>query len=97
MKSLLIRVKEIRGVCTNHVVGDCFRVDGGRLSLPGRNKHVCIYALSSILPLIPAKQRIIVEENDWLPRTKLVQCPDPNGIVIWEIVELEESTKKEAE
>jgi len=90
VKSLLVRVREIRGMCDNHVVGDCFRVDGGRLSFPGRNKHVCLYALASILPLLPAKQRNIVEENDWLPRTKLVQCPDPNGVVIWEIEEVEE-------
>lgn len=94
MKPLLVRVKEIKGVCTNHAVGDCFRVDNGKLSFPGRNKHVCIYALSSLLPLIPAKQRNIVEENDWLPRTRLVQCPDPNGIVVWEIVELEEQVVK---
>jgi|AAFY01.1.fsa_nt_gi uncharacterized repeat protein (TIGR04076 family) len=90
VKSLLVRVREIRGRCDNHVVGDCFRVDGGRLSFPGSNKHVCLYALASILPLIPAKQRNIIEKNDWLPRTRLVQCPDPNGVVIWEIEELEE-------
>jgi uncharacterized repeat protein (TIGR04076 family) len=90
MKPLLIKVKEIRGRCENHIIGDYFRVDGGRLSFPGRNKHVCIYALASILPLIPAKQRNIVEERDWLPKTKTIQCPDPNGTVIWEIEELKE-------
>jgi uncharacterized repeat protein (TIGR04076 family) len=90
MKPLLIKVKEIRGKCENHIVGDCFRVDDGRLSFPGRNKHVCIYALASILPLIPAKQRNIVEERDWLPKTKTIQCPDPDGTVIWEIEELKE-------
>lgn len=95
MKSLLIRVKEIRGACTNHVVGDCFRIDGSKLSLPEGNKHVCIYALSSLLPLITAKQRNIVEENDWLPRKRLVQCP--GGTVIWEIIELEESKQEGTE
>jgi len=77
MKPLLIKVKEIRGRCENHIVGDCFRVDGGKLSFPGRNKHVCIYALASILPLIPAKQRNLVEErlatknkNNPMPRPK---------------------------
>jgi hypothetical protein len=92
VKSLIVRVKEIRGKCENHVVGDSFRVDGGKLSFPGKNKHVCIYALATLLPLIPAKQRNIVEESDWLPRTKLVQCPDPNGAVIWEIIEVDEKS-----
>ena len=85
MKKLIVRVKEIRGCCESHHVGDCFRLEGGKLSLPGNNKHICIYAFSSLLPLLPAKERNPNEPDDWLPRTWEVECPDPNGGVIWEI------------
>ena len=85
MKTLIVRVKRIEGVCDTHKVGDCFRLEGGRLGFPEGNKHVCIYALSSLLPMLPAKQRKIEEPNDWLPKTFEVECPDPKGRVIWEI------------
>jgi uncharacterized repeat protein (TIGR04076 family) len=85
MKTLIVRVKEIEGACDTHKVGDCFRLEGGRLSFPEGNKHVCIYSLSSLLPLLPAKQRRMIEPDDWLPKTFEVECPDPKGRVIWEI------------
>lgn len=95
MKNLIVTVKAIGGVCDTHKVGDCFRLEGGRLSFPGENKHVCIYALSSLLPLLPAKQRNINEPEDWLPTVQLVECPDPKGRVIFEI-SFEEDTGKPA-
>jgi uncharacterized repeat protein (TIGR04076 family) len=85
MKTLIVRVKAIGGSCDTHKVGDCFRLEGGKLSFPEENKHVCIYALSSVLPLLPAKQRKIDEPNDWLPKVFEVECPDPKGRVILEI------------
>ena len=53
--------------------------------MPKENKHICIYALSSLLPLLPAKQRNIDEKDDWLPEVFEIECPDPQGRVIWEI------------
>jgi len=85
MKTLIMKVKAIEGHCDTHKVGDRFRLDGGKLSLPGENKHVCIYALSSLLPLLPAKQRKVDEPGDWLPNASDIECPDPKGRVIWEI------------
>jgi len=85
MKTLIVKVKAIGGSCDTHKVGDCFRLEGGKLSFPGENKHFCIYALSSLLPLLPAKQRITDEPNDWLPKVIDVECPDPKGRVILEI------------
>ncbi|MCS7109005.1 MAG: TIGR04076 family protein [Sulfolobales archaeon] len=89
MKKLLVRVKEIKGKCNIHKVGDYFEVSGSMLTLP-LNRHVCFYALSSLIPLLPAKQRKVDEPNDWLPRVREVSCPDPEGRVIWEIVEMSE-------
>jgi len=85
VKTLIVKVKAIKGHCDTHKVGDCFELEGGKLSLPGQNKFVCIYALSSLLPLLPAKQRKIDEPDDWLLEVFEVECPDPKGRVIWEI------------
>jgi uncharacterized repeat protein (TIGR04076 family) len=85
MKTLIMRVKAIDGNCDTHKVGDSFRLEGGKLSFPKENQHVCIYALSSLLPLLPAKQRSINEPDDWLPSVHEVVCPDPKGQVTWEI------------
>lgn len=89
MKKLIVRVKEVRGRCNIHVVGDYFEVIGSMLRLPP-GKHLCFYSLSSLIPLLPAKQRKINELDDWLPKVKEVECPDPEGRVIWEIIEVPE-------
>lgn len=84
MQDLKVVVKEIKGICDIMKVGDHFIVSGGKLSIPG--DHFCYWALNSILPLLPAKQRNIVEPDDWIPRTWEVECPDPNGQVILQII-----------
>lgn len=85
MYDLRVVVEEIKGFCDlPMVVGDYFEVKAGRLLLPP-GKHICMWALQSIMPFLPAKQRDIREENDWLPYTKRICCPDPNGMVIYRI------------
>jgi len=88
MRKLMVRVKEIRGSCDIMKVGYYFTVDGSRLRLP-ENQYFCYWALNSVLPLLPAKQRKIDEPEDWLPVTWEVECPDPKGQVILEIIPLE--------
>ena len=87
MKDLKIIVKEIKGYCDTMQEGDYFIVRGGQLSIP--EGHFCYWALNSILPLLPTKQRKMDEPGDWMTRTWHVECPDPNGQVIMEIIELE--------
>ena len=87
MQDLKIVVKEIKGFCDTIEVGDYFIVRGGRISIP--EGHFCYWALNSIIPLLPAKQRKLDEPDDWMPRTWLVECPDPNGRVIMEIVPID--------
>jgi uncharacterized repeat protein (TIGR04076 family) len=87
MQDLKIVVKEIKGFCDTIEVGDYFIVRGGRISIP--EGHFCYWALNSIIPLLPAKQRKLDEPNDWMSRTWLVECPDPNGQVIMEIVPID--------
>ncbi len=87
MQDLKRVVKEIKGFCDTIEVGDYFIVRGGRISIP--EGHFCYWALNSIIPLLPAKQRKLDEPNDWMSRTWLVECPDPDGQVIMEIVPID--------
>ncbi len=82
---LRITVVEIKGrsVC-GLAVGDYFEItESSRLRLPP-GKHFCLYALQSVLPLIPAHQRAL-SANDWMAHDTLVACPDPEERLIMKI------------
>lgn len=82
---LRVTVERIEGrsVCGMRV-GDYFElVNSSELRLPP-GRHFCVYALQSVLPLLPAKQRQL-PENDWLERDSLVCCPDPEERVVMRI------------
>jgi uncharacterized repeat protein (TIGR04076 family) len=74
---------EGRSVC-GLAVGDYFEVtESSRVRIPP-GKHFCLYALSAVLPLLPAKQRALADA-DWLARDNLVACPDPEERLIMRI------------
>ncbi|GAB2985186.1 MAG TPA: TIGR04076 family protein [Actinotalea caeni] len=74
---------EGRSVCGMEV-GDSFDVTcSSRLTLP-EGKHVCIYALAAVLPLLPAMQRAL-DDGDWLAHENEVACPDPHERLIMRI------------
>lgn len=82
---LRVTVERIEGrsVCGLEV-GDFFEVtESSRVRIP-HGKHFCLYALSAVLPLLPAKQRRL-PDDDWLERDALVACPDPDERVIMRI------------
>jgi uncharacterized repeat protein (TIGR04076 family) len=92
MKLYDIRVSveriEGRSVC-GLKVGDYFEVtESSRVRIP-EGRHFCLYALQSVLPLIPAKQRRLPAE-DWLEQDSLVCCPDPEERVVMRIERLAE-------
>lgn len=62
-------------VC-GHKEGDYFLVVGEDLIFPEKNAF-SMYALSAILPLLPAKQREL-HPNDWMLSDSFIACPDPN-------------------
>lgn len=62
-------------VCSHHE-GDCFFVEGENLVFPA-NTRFSMYALAALLPLLPAKQRPL-DDNDWMLSDSLIACPDPN-------------------
>ena len=74
---------EGRSVCGLHV-GDYFEVtNSSELCIP-EGKHFCMFALASILPLLPAKARQL-PGDDWLETDSFVACPDPDERVIMRI------------
>jgi uncharacterized repeat protein (TIGR04076 family) len=77
---------EGRSVCGLQV-GDWFEVtESSRVRIP-EGRHFCLYALASVLPLIPAKQRKL-PDGDWLEQDSLVACPDPDERTIMRIERL---------
>ncbi len=66
--------------------GDYFIVRDGDIWIP-EGGYICLWALQSLMPLITPKEREIDEppDQDWMWRVHHVQCPDPNGRVIFKI------------
>ena len=74
---------EGRSVCGLHV-GDYFEVtESSRVRIP-EGKHFCLFAMQSILALLPAKMRSLPPE-DWLEQDSLVACPDPDERLVMRI------------
>jgi uncharacterized repeat protein (TIGR04076 family) len=89
---LRVTVERIEGrsVC-GLSVGDYFDLtESSRLRIPP-GKHFCIYALSSVLPLLAAKQRQLAA-GDWLETDSLVACPDPDERLIMRITRIARRT-----
>jgi uncharacterized repeat protein (TIGR04076 family) len=72
-----LRVETIEGdkpfVCS-HEVGKAFELRGENLYF---ERAFSIYALSALLPLLPAKQRLL-NEYDWMATDHIIACPDPH-------------------
>ena len=61
-------------VC-RHIEGEYFLVQGENLIF-GEGQKVSMYALSALLPLLPAKQRM-TDADDWMSTDAEIACPDP--------------------
>jgi uncharacterized repeat protein (TIGR04076 family) len=80
---IIVERIEGRSVC-GLKVGDYFEVtNSAEVRIP-EGKHFCMYAISSVLPLLPAKQRQM-SPNDWLEQDSLVACPDPDERLVMRI------------
>jgi len=69
-------------VCS-HKAGDYFLVEGENLVFPQANKF-SMYSLAALLPLLPAKQRPL-HQNDWMLSDSLIACPDRNCGALFKI------------
>ncbi len=89
MYELKVVVGKVLGTCTANpplAKGDHFIVRDGDITIP-EGGYVCLWAFQSLLPLITPKEREISEQkdDDWMWRVHHVQCPDPNGRVVFRI------------
>lgn len=86
MYTLKVTVESIDGYCNQPmVVGDYFTVEGGKLKIPA-GKHVCIWALQSMMLIFPLLQRGEGRKGDWTSkRAQIFVCPDPKGGVHYRI------------
>jgi uncharacterized repeat protein (TIGR04076 family) len=77
---------EGRSVC-GLAPGDYFEVtSSSQVRIPAGG-HFCLYALSSVLPLLPAKQRALAA-GDWMAQDSEVACPDPEERLVMRIERL---------
>ena len=100
MYELKITATKVLGECTaNPSVkpGDTFTVRDGDITTPDGG-FICLWALQSMLPIITAKEREILEDKDqdWMWRVHHVQCPDPAGRVIYKIERVRKLEKEDA-
>lgn len=81
-------------VCSHHL-DDYFLVEGENLVFPTKGTF-SMYALSAILPLLPAKQRVL-NSNDWMTTDALIACPDPNCHAQFKISRIKERIQRHSE
>ena len=89
MYELQVTVSKVMGTCTASppmTPGDSFSVRDGTIRIPDGG-YVCLWALHSLLPVIALKEREFAEatDADWVWRVHHVQCPDPDGRVVFRI------------
>ena len=76
LHDLQVVVEAIAGNCTCAMkVGDSVFLRGGKVSMP-EGADFCLYALQSVIPLLPAKQRLL-HPADWMETDTRALCPDP--------------------
>lgn len=85
-----VTVERIDGYCNMPVlVGDSFYLEGSKLFIPD-GKHICIWALQSMMPIFPIlNERDKLDKGHWIRSVKHFSCPDPKGKVLYrlEVVE----------
>lgn len=87
MYTLKVSVEKIDGYCNQPMlVGDHFFVEGGKITIPD-GRHICMWALQSMMPIFPVLQRESHIQGDWTSKSsgQLFVCPDPKGKVHYRI------------
>ena len=90
---LRIVVESIEGNCTCQMAaGDSIYLKGGKISMPD-GSDFCVYALQSVIPLLPAKQRPL-HPADWMETDTRALCPDPGCGLLMRIDRLQKRVLK---
>ncbi len=90
MSKIKVTVERIDGCCDQPMlVGDYFTLDGSKLYVP-EGKHVCIWALQSMMPIFPVMSvKDKLDDGHWIKKVKHFTCPDPKGKVLYRLENLE--------
>ena len=86
MAMIKVTVERIDGHCNlPMLVGDYFHIEGSKLKVP-EGKHVCIWALQSMMPVFPAfSAKDNLPDGHWIKTVKHFVCPDPKGGVLYRL------------
>jgi uncharacterized repeat protein (TIGR04076 family) len=84
-----------RNIIGKHRIGDYFEVVGEDIFFPA-GQGFSLYALSSILPLLPAKQRQN-HPHDFMETDDLIADPDANSGAVYRIVRTGKTVFRHAE
>ncbi|MEO0974029.1 MAG: TIGR04076 family protein [Pseudomonadota bacterium] len=82
-------------VCA-HQPGAAFEVHGENLVFGEGRASFSLYALSALLPLLPAKQRM-THPHDWMTTDTDIACPDPHCGARFRITRIGRSTFRHSE
>lgn len=92
MHRLKITVERIDGYCSlPMLVGDSMVIEErGKITIP-EGKHMCMWALQSMMPILPMLQRTEPKKGDWASQSGVrFVCPDPDGLVHYRIERMDE-------
>jgi len=86
MAKIKVTVEKIDGYCNSPLlVGDHFYLNGSKLFVPD-GKHICIWALQSMMPVFPIlNEKDKLEDKHWVKSVKNFMCPDPKGKVLFRL------------
>jgi uncharacterized repeat protein (TIGR04076 family) len=86
MARIKVSVERVGGCCNlPMMVGDCFYLDGSKLSVPD-GKFVCMWALQSMMPVFPILcVQDHVPSTHWVHSVRHFVCPDPKGQVLFRL------------
>ena len=86
MARIKVSVERVGGCCNlPMMVGDCFYLDGSKLSVPD-GKFVCMWALQSMMPVFPILGvQDHVPSAHWVHAVRHFVCPDPKGQVLFRL------------
>lgn len=93
-----LRIDVIEGerpMTCGHHLGEAFLVEGEDLVFP-IDSRFSMYALSALIPLLPAKQRV-TDAHDWMSSDDEVACPDPHCGARFRIVRMQRRAFRHSE
>ncbi len=91
LKVTLRHTNDGRKAYSRQPEGTYFIASGENLTFPSGDHSFPLYALASIIPLLPAKQRVS-DPVDWMTTDCIIADPDPHSGIIYEIERLELET-----